>query len=269
MPDTIAITITAPGLLTLETTGSTDTIGMLDDAITLVTLIAQAESGGSGGNFKMVVPVAGVAHTLTVDGQDTRESGAYTLDMDFKVAMALPSASVTIMPATGDPINIDPDSSPWATGVLTVAADDTTVQIQRRAADGNVADEDYFLFTPASSGLLTVNANDDNTAAPDANTSGTLFGAMGQGPSGWISGPGKLQRTTTAAPVGPISSLPSRLRGVKLSGEGGRERMGFTHWSLLSPLATNEQRTTKLRIRMLYPDPITLPHPSISGTLSA
>ena len=33
-----------------------------------------------------------------------------------------------------------------------------------------------------NSGLLTVEANDDTTAARDANTSGTLFGAMETGP---------------------------------------------------------------------------------------
>ena len=50
------------------------------------------ESGGSGNNFKIVAPVTGasdgsVTYTVTVDGQTSTAEGAYTLDMDFKVAM--------------------------------------------------------------------------------------------------------------------------------------------------------------------------------------
>ena len=185
-PQNISLTITTPGLLTLETTGNTDTIGTLvrdpdntpDNADDID--IAQAESGGSGGNFKMVVPVnaANVTYHVSVEGQTTRTGGAYTLDMDFNVAMPISGVDAGVATTA-------PTASPWGSDTdadVYVSADDATVQIQRRAADGNVADEDYFLFTPASAGFLTVNANDDDTPQPDANTRGTLFGAMGTGP---------------------------------------------------------------------------------------
>ena len=254
VPDTIDITITAPGLLTLETTGNIDTIGMLEDATP--SDIAQAESGGSGDNFKMVVPVEDVVHTVTVEGAESRTAGAYTLDMDFNVAM--PSGIITTA------ASMDPADSPWtATNSFTVRIpdDDTTLQIQRSAAAGNVADEDYFQFRPLSSGLLTVNANDDGTSAPDANTRGTLFGAMGQGPAmdqraGQIatddnSGPGGTHFKFTV----PVEGSKNYL--VKVEGTDGAYALEFT----LTSAANVDDQTGA--------DTITLPHPSISGTITA
>ena len=95
--DIIPITITAPGLLTVETTGSTDTVGMLDlnpDGAPTgddEEEVAHAEDGGSGGNFKFVVPVTAETYDVVVEGQTLGTTGDYTLDMDFKVAMAAPT----------------------------------------------------------------------------------------------------------------------------------------------------------------------------------
>ena len=164
--------ISEPGLLTVETTGSTDTVGTLDNSADVE--LAHAESGGSGGNFKMVVPVpADTSYTLTITGQTSTTAGDYTLDMDFKVAMSATITGLTGVTVAGAPT--------WTgTGVT---ADDTTLQIQRRAADGNKPDEDYFLLTVGNdSGFLTVEADNDTTVAKDADTKGTLFGAMGEGP---------------------------------------------------------------------------------------
>ena len=249
VPDTIDITITAPGLLTLETTGNIDTIGMLEDATP--SDIAQAESGGSGDNFKMVVPVEDVVHTVTVEGAGSRTAGAYTLDMDFNVAM--PSGIITTA------ATMDPATSPWT--VNGIPDDDTMLKIQRSAADGNVADEDYFQFRPSSSGLLTVNANGDGTPAPDANTSGTLFGAMGQGPAmdqraGQIatddnSGPGGTHFKFTV----PVEGSKNYL--VKVEGTDGAYTLEF---ALTTAANVDDQAGA---------DTITLPHPSISGTIAA
>ena len=169
----------------METTGNTDTVGTLydnsDDEV------AQAESGGSGGNFKIVAPVpanaSGENYTLTVEGQTSTTAGDYTLDMDFKVAMSAETATETITALPGTALTgVTVVAGPPWTGTP-VAADDTTLQIQRRAADGNVTDEDYFLLTVGDdSGFLTVEANDDTTAARDSDAKGTLFGAMGEGP---------------------------------------------------------------------------------------
>ncbi len=177
---TYTLLISAPGLLTVETTGSTDTVGMLDGPGD-VGEIAQAEAGGSGDNFKIVAPVpANTAnYTLTVEGQTSTTVGDYALDMDFKVAMA---GTISALPGTTALRGVTVPPAPTWTGTG-VPADDTTLQIQRRAADGNVADEDYFLLTVrANSGFLTVEANDDTTSAKDSDTKGTLFGAMGEGP---------------------------------------------------------------------------------------
>ena len=158
---TYPITVTTPGLLTVETTGSTDTSGMLSAAVT-----AEDDSSGSGDNFKIVAPVTTTAYTVTVDGQTATTTGAYTLDMDFKVAM---QTGVTV--PTGVMM---PAATAWtSTGI---AADDTTLQIQ------GSADEDYFLLTidADSSGFLTIEATDDDTSETDAATTGTFYGPTGE-----------------------------------------------------------------------------------------
>ena len=155
--DTRNIHITAPGLLTLETTGSTDTTGTF-------AMNPEVESGGSGGNFKIVLPVEAddtpaAAQALKVEGQTSTETGSYTLDMDFKVAMTTTATAV------------DMATAPTWTNTA-IPGDDTTLQI-----DGSV-DEDYFLFKPTANGFLTVEATD--VAGRDANTRGTLYGPAGQ-----------------------------------------------------------------------------------------
>ncbi len=194
------ITVTAPGLLTVETTGSTDTIGMLDSTDNL-TEYAHAESGGSGGNFKFVVPVAAAEYEVVVEGQTTRTTGAYTVGMDFKVAMTT-SATATGIDVAGAPT--------WAsTGI---PGDDTTLQI-----DGS-ADADYFLFTiDTDSGFLTVNANNDSDGSTkDANTSATLYGAMGEGPMGEMR-TGQIATDADSGPSGHFKfAVPVEAGGVYL-----------------------------------------------------
>ncbi len=164
---TYTITVTTPGLLTVETTGSTDTSGMLSGTVT-----AEDDSSGSGNNFKIVAPVDDGSYTVTVDGQTATTTGSYTLDMDFKVAMQ-PTAGVTL-PTAGVTVPVAED---WGTGdAVAIAADDDTLQIQGRD------DEDYFLLSIAadSSGFLTIEATDDTTAMTDAATTGTFYGPTGE-----------------------------------------------------------------------------------------
>ena len=207
-PDPFEIKITAPGLLTLETTGSTDTVGTLDapddENDTTNEERAYAESGGSGGNFKMVVPVITDAnnYSVTVEGQTLDTAGAYTVGMAFNVAMTTPDL-------------VDSDNTKVIDGVAgptwtntAVTADDTTVQI-KKIAEANTADADYFLFTPTTSGFLTVNANDDATKAKDSNTTGTLYGAMGEGPIGEM----RVGQIATDADSGPDSHFPVHRTG--------------------------------------------------------
>ena len=197
-----ALTITAPGLLTVETTGSTDTMGMLDgpdtdaDTDTDPDLVAMAESGGSGDNFKIVAPVMTAAHTLYVEGQTSQTTGDYSLDMDFKVAMEY---SPNITDVTSLTMVNGPD---WDTvGLL----DDGTDDAERPELD-STSDEDYFLFTIANTaqGFLTVQAEDDSmtTAARNADTTGTLYGSMGEIATDSNSGAGSHFRISAPVETG-------------------------------------------------------------------
>ena len=154
-----SIVITAPGLLTVETTGSTDTIGMFGTSSEMF------ESGGSGGNFKIVLPVKAdtSAQTLTVEGQTPTTTGAYTLNMDFQVAQGGADA----------PSSITIAGAPTWTGTA-IAADDTMLQI-----DGS-ADADYFVFDSAAIGFLTVEATNASGTTRHSDTRGELYGPMGQ-----------------------------------------------------------------------------------------
>ena len=139
-----------------------------------------------------------------VEGQTSQTTGDYTLDMDFKVAMSTTSG-LTEVPVVAAPT--------WTTGTVD-PNDDTTLQIKRIAADGNT-DEDYFLFTPANSGLLTVNANNDaDGSTKDADTSGTLFGAMETGPMMEMR-TGQIATDSDSGP-GNHFSLPYRSKGVRI-----------------------------------------------------
>ena len=269
VPDSIAIRITAPGLLTLETTGSTDTVGTLDapDDNNADTDEERAydESGGRSDNFKMVVPVTADTsndYTLTVVGQTGRTTGAYTLDMDFKVSMVHPNT-----PATGTALvtGVTATDANWGTTTV-VTADDTTQQIRRVAAAGNVADEDYFLFTPASSGFLTVNANDDETALPDANTRGTLFGAMGAGPE-MEQRTGQIATDNNSGPGGTHFQFAVPVEGgknylVKVEGTDGVYVLEFD----LAAVETDPDGETTTQNP---PSSITLPIAAIPATLVA
>ncbi len=154
-----SIVITAPGLLTVETTGSTDTVGMFGTSSEMF------ESGGSGDNFKMVVPVeTAAAQTLTVGGRTPTTTGAYTLDMDFQVAQDGATAAPTQITVT--------DVPDWTgTGI---PADDTTLQI-----DGST-DADYFVFDSEAIGFLTVEATNASGTTRHSDTRGELYGPMGQ-----------------------------------------------------------------------------------------
>ena len=197
----IPLTVTAPGLLTLETTGSTDTIGMLNAPAE----VAHAESGGSGGNFKFAVPVNMGTYTAMVEGQTSRTSGDYTVGMDFKVAMttAASETGVTVV-----------DGPEWtSTEIESDDGDaDTNTDGEQLQIDGST-DEDYFLFTidADSSGLLTVNANDDGTAMADANTSGNALWDDGDWSDDGNTGRADCDGTRIAAPA-TISDLPYRSR---------------------------------------------------------
>ena len=196
-----------------------------------------AESGGSGGNFQIVVPVQtndtnNVVYTVSVAGQTSETKGDYTVDMDFKVAMSTTPATTLVSGAEGA-ITQGNETALWdgtdGPPDVSVDADDETVQIKKVAEDN--ADEDYFLFTPASSGLLIIEANDDDdTSTKNANTKGTLFGAMETGPLMEM----RTGQIATDADGGPGShfqfAVPvqaSRNYLVKVEGTDGTYQLNF------------------------------------------
>ena len=96
--DTIPITVTAPGLLTVETTGSTDTVGMLDLNPMVIPLVVMKwkspmPSPGAAAaisNLSCRWLLRGISRNFRCGGGGAGPSarhGAYTLDMEFKVAM--------------------------------------------------------------------------------------------------------------------------------------------------------------------------------------
>ena len=208
---TYPITVTAPGLLTVETTGSTDTAGMLsgDPA-------PMDDSSGSGDNFKIVAPVTATTYTVTVDGQTATTTGAYTLDMDFQVAMQNGLAAIS-----GE---VDVPTAPtWGTALaiaddVPVTTPPTPLQIQ------GSADEDYFLLTIAddNSGFLTIEATDDMTSATDAATTGTFYGPTGELTTDTNSGADSSHFRIRA----PVEEGKSYL--VKVTGTTGRYLLSMT-----------------------------------------
>ena len=83
---TLTTTADTPGLLTVHTRGTTvRTKGTLEDSSN--NTVAMDE--GSGGNFKIVSPVAAGTYTLHVEGQARSERGEYDLKLEFGVASAL------------------------------------------------------------------------------------------------------------------------------------------------------------------------------------
>ena len=102
-PDPYSIVTNAAGLLTLETTGSVDTVGVLEQGATSLAAtndVARADSGGAGDNFKIDVPLVTAndtprTYTLSVRGNVPEvDVGTYTLGMDFKVAMTHTPAAI-------------------------------------------------------------------------------------------------------------------------------------------------------------------------------
>ena len=209
------IRVTAPGLLTLGTTGSTDTKGNLS---TVHTANVYVDGGGNSGNFSMAVPVLSgddTPHTLTVAGQDGKTTGSFTLTMDFAVAMS--TYAVSYNAGNTPPTTATPTAVTWTPGI---AADDTTMQIARRPEDGKKADEDLFVITPASSGLLTVTGN-DGTGTKQSNTDGAFFGPFGEIDTDTNSGPGG----THFGFVVPVTATTDYL--VRIKGTDGEYALNF------------------------------------------
>ena len=148
-----ALTTSIDGLLTVKTTGATDTKGAFvgsgnDTAV-------DADTGGSGRNFQIIAPVEDGPKTVYVEGQTPTVTGDYTLDVDFDVAETLTWAS-TITDSDGNDIKS--------------------------------GEADYFFFnvpadrdTLPTRGFMTIQTEKHSSITSGAGTStrGTLYGPKG------------------------------------------------------------------------------------------
>lgn len=229
-PDQYTILTNAAGLLTLGTTGSVDTVGVLQQG---ANDIAQADSGGTGDNFKIDVPLPAETYTLSVRGNVPEvDVGNYTLDMGFEVAMShMPTvvpddgADTVVTVLAGADWNSAPDVSVPDDGLAAAH----TPEIKTDQHTNNNPDEDYFAFSIANTaptqGFLTVEATGDGTAAVDANPKGTLYGPRGEIVSDATS-TGFLMRVPVSVPQG------SQMNHYLVKVERGREgayRLKFTY----------------------------------------
>lgn len=79
--DYFRITITQAGTLTVETTGTTDTYGYLQNAAG--TTLAENDDGGVGGNFQIAGTVTTGTYYVEVEGFDEDDIGPYALRVRF------------------------------------------------------------------------------------------------------------------------------------------------------------------------------------------
>ena len=79
--DYFRITITQAGTLTVETTGTTDTYGYLQNAVG--TTLAENDDGGVGRNFQIVEHVTIGTYYVEVEGFDEDDIGPYALRVRF------------------------------------------------------------------------------------------------------------------------------------------------------------------------------------------
>ncbi len=82
--DYFRMTITQAGTLTVETTGTTDTYGYLQNAAG--TTLAENDDGGVGRNFQIVEHVTTGTYYVEVEGFDEEDIGPYTLRVRFAAA---------------------------------------------------------------------------------------------------------------------------------------------------------------------------------------
>ncbi len=153
--DEYDLTTSIGGLLTVQTTGSTDTKGEFTGDNTDMGVTADA--GGSSSNFQIIAPVTAGDKMVFVEGQVPTETGEYTLDVDFEVATSLTldnNLAVTYGDATDD-------SEP--------------TEIKSGEAD-------YFFFSvTANQGLMTIETkrHASITSGAGTPTRGTLYGPKG------------------------------------------------------------------------------------------
>ncbi len=141
--DYFSLTIAQTGVLSVSTSGDTDTSGVLEDADG--NSLVFDDDGGDQDNFAFVRTVSAGTYYVKVTGATTETKGAYSLRVGF----------------------VEDSHGDTAAEATTVAAPSNT------AAKLTVGDVDYFTFTLDTAGDLTV------ATTGDADTSGGLEAPAG------------------------------------------------------------------------------------------
>ena len=138
-------TLTESGVVTLETSGSTDTVGLLEHAIG--TPLSFDDDSGASLNFQIQETLPAGTYYIRVTGYDAGSIGDYTLSLDFEP----------------DPeANFEPDSE------ANIRPNDVA-----HAMISPAGDVDYWQFTLTESGVVTL----ETSGSTD--TVGLLQNAMG------------------------------------------------------------------------------------------
>ena len=236
---TLATTATAPGLLTVRTTGSAvDTKGTLDDDTTNPLpgdAGDLATDAGSGGNFEIVSPVAGgTTYRIHVEGQTPGERGEFGLEVEFGVASTTLTLGTT--PA------------------------DTALKPGR---------SDYFFFTVAAGAhsFLTVGTETPTSATTETDTTGAFFSRQGLVATDTNSGPGN--NFLLRVPISPGDYIVE-VKGASPSTEGAynlvtnNQAVDTTRQHGSAPDSITGSATGTIAARMVVPHSITVATP---GTL--
>ena len=96
--DYFRMTITQAGTLTVETTGTTDTYGYLQNAAG--TTLAENDDGGVGRNFQIVEHVTTGTYYVEVEGFDEEDIGPYTLRVRFAASPRPSRSGLRSLPGT-------------------------------------------------------------------------------------------------------------------------------------------------------------------------
>ncbi len=180
------------GLLTVRTTGNTDTKGgLLLEGTPAVLTSGMADAGGSGGNFEVTVPATNGDYEVYVEGQNPTTRGDYAVEVDFHVAEIFTDAT---------------------SGRIEGLSDDYEI--------ANSADGIYFFVRINGAGLLTVETIDPaDTSQGTSDTTGTLYGPNGAIATDSSSGAASHFRIRAPADDGQTYYI------VKVDGTAGRFRL--------------------------------------------
>ena len=159
--DYFAVTVSQAGTLTATTTGSTDTVGYLENASG--TRLDQNDDGGSGYNFRVSASVSPGTYYIRVRGFGS-STGSYSLGVSFS-----PSGNT----GSDDHGNSRSSATPVAAGSSTAGT----------LTDGDV---DYFAVTVSQAGTLTATTTGStDTVGYLENASGTRLDQNDDGGSGY------------------------------------------------------------------------------------